>query len=475
MVIILYISISLLFALGIFLLKNNLSNYIFISLFLVLQWGFSFYEYSHLNEIQLTYFNPDSFGIILLFVLTVICTTSFYYSIIYFKHNNDSPRAVSLYYSALILLIMALSCAYLGNHIAIVWIFIEITTLSSSVLIYHTRTGKALEATWKYVFISSVSLALIFVGILFLSLATKEAKIGNMFYSDLLKNALKLDEFWVKATFLFVFTGFTVKAGLAPMYTVGIDAKDKSPSPASALLSSVVMNAGFIGIFRLYEIVYNTNVRSWAVMVMIISGITSVFIAAAYMVRVKSYKRMFAYSSVEHMGLIILGIASGGIGFLGAILHLILHSFSKAAMFYQTGSIFRVIKSKFIKDAGNYFENNLFGSLVLILGFFIITAIPPSGMFITEFLIFRSLFEASLLWILIIIGILLSFIIWSMGDSIFKLLFRHHNNEDNPKPEKIKFYETLPQLLLLLAVIYLGFNPPQVLMTLIQQALINLK
>jgi hydrogenase-4 component F len=211
----------------------------------------------------------------------------------------------------------------------------------------------------------------------------------------------------MKLAFLFIFTGFTAKAGLVPMYTAGIDAKDKAPYPAAALLASVLMNAGFTGIYRFYEITSHTSIYGWTNKIMLISAILSVFVATVYMLRVKNIKRMMAYSGVEHMGLVMLGMAAGGIGYYAAILHLILHSFAKPALFFQFGQIYRTYGSKSVYDIGYYFRYNITGAMVLLFAFFVITAMPPSGMFVSEFLIFKSLFVSGHLWVLILVMIFL--------------------------------------------------------------------
>ena len=183
-------------------------------------------------------------------------------------------------------------------------------------------------------------------------------------------NAASLNVFWLKLAFLFIFTGFTAKAGLVPMYTAGIDAKDNAPYPAAALLASVLMNVGFIGIFRFYEITSHTAIFSWTNKIVLISALLSVFVAAVYMLRVKNIKRMMAYSGVEHMGIVMLGLAAGGIGYYAAILHLVLHSFAKPALFFQFGQIYRTYGSKSVYDVGNYFRYNMTGALVLLISFF---------------------------------------------------------------------------------------------------------
>jgi hydrogenase-4 component F len=467
-----YLILSLLITVSVFLFRNRKITVSLVVLFVLLQWTLTVYEYLTLNTVQFLYFTPDAIGIILLAVMSVLASTSFLYSFIYLNSRGDSPKVMAIYLSALILLITAISTAYLANHVAIAWILVEITTLSSSVLIYHRRTERSLEGSWKYIFICSVSVSLIFMGILFLGLASQQAKAGELFYSNLIIHAKYLDEFWLKGAFLFIFAGYTAKVGLFPMYTAGIDAKDKAPSPASAIFSSALMNVGFIGIFRMYGIAARTNIHHWASSVLIISSLLSLIIAAAYMLRVRSFKRMFAYSSVEHMGIAVVGLSMGTLGIFGSILHIIFHSFTKAGLFYQYGAVNRVIKSKFISDAGEYFENNTPGALVLLLGFFMVTAIPPSGMFISEYYIFRSLFENGYLWLMIVFAVLITVIIWALGENIFRLLFyrppAHKNN--NEIIEKISVWESVPQFALMAGVIYLGLNPPDFLIELINQA-----
>ena len=454
--------------------RNKILNYSLAGIFIVLQWIFAVYEYNHLNTEELGYFFPDSLAVIFLFVLSIISIPVFYHSYIYFKHNRDIPRERGIYHSATVLLLASLSCAYLASHIGVSWIFIELTTLSASALIYHRRNMRTLEGTWKYIFVCSISITLVFIGILFLTLALQEVGLKNLSYSALMEKAPSLNVFWLKLAFLFIFTGFTAKAGLVPMYTAGIDAKDKAPSPAGAMFASVLMNVGFFGIFRFYEIISHTSIYNWSNKIILISGTLSVFVATVYMLRVKNLKRMLAYSGVYHMGLVVIGLASGGIGRYAAILHLVLHSLAKPALFFQTGPIYRIYKSKSIYDIGNYFKYNISGALVLLFAFFIVTAMPPSGMFVSEFLIFRSMFESGNWWTLALILLLLTLIIWSFGKNIFKILFTTPVGFNEENVQKIPAIESLSQFILLIMVIYLGLNPPAEFVNLINAAISNL-
>ncbi|NCQ58797.1 MAG: hypothetical protein GW794_13310, partial [Flavobacteriales bacterium] len=263
-------------------------NYILVAIFLVLQWLFTIYEYNHKNFEEYSYFLPDAIGVLLLFTISIIAIPAFYHSYVFFSKNEDIPRNRAMYYAAMVVLIFALSLAYLSNHIAVTWIFVEMTTLSASALIYHRRNLRTLEGTWKYIFVCSISITFVFIGILFLSIAVQEVGESDLTFTSLIQRASELDTFWLRLAFIFIFTGYTAKIGLVPMYTAGIDAKDKAPSPAGALLSSVLMNVGFIGIFRFYEITAQTTLFSWTNNIIMISAVLSIFIATVYMIKVKN-------------------------------------------------------------------------------------------------------------------------------------------------------------------------------------------
>jgi hydrogenase-4 component F len=371
----------------------------------------------------------------------------------------------------LIGLITAVGASYLSNHIAVTWIFAEITTLSASALIYHHRNKLALEGTWKYVFICAISITFVFIGILFLSLSLDRAGSDDLSFQNLLANKDKLNPFWLRLAFLFIFTGFTAKLGLVPMFTAGIDAKDVAPAPAGALFASVVMNMGFVGIFRTYIVIAHTNLLQWANIVIGIAAFLSLFIATVYMIKVKNIKRMLAYSGIEHMGLVMLGIAAGGIGYYAAILHMILHALVKSSLFFQYSQLYRVFQSKSIYYVGNYFKYNTTGAIVLLLGFISATAMPPSGLFVSEFLIFKSLFDSHLIWVLILVLLLLTMIIWAFGKNIFKILFIPPVDFDETQVPKTNPWESLSQFILLGGAIYLGFNPPADFVKLIQDSI----
>ncbi|MBW6492482.1 MAG: hypothetical protein K0B15_14960 [Lentimicrobium sp.] len=454
-----------------FIINNKQAVYSLLAVFLALQSWFTIHAFYNAGNTELAYFTYDSLGIILLITLSIIAIPAAIHSWIYIENHKENPRQRSIYLSALVLLITAIGAGYLSNHIAVIWIFTELTTLSAAALIYHHRNKLALEGTWKYVFICAISITFIFIGILFLSISLQHAGSTDLSYKNLYTNSENLNPFWLRLAFLFIFTGFTAKLGLVPMFTAGIDAKDKAPAPVGALLASVLMNLGFVGIFRFYIVIANSPLLDWARLVVGSAALLSLFVATVYMLKVKNIKRMLAYSGIEHMGLVMLGLAAGGIGYYAAILHVVLHAFVKSSMFFQYNQLYRVFQSKSIYHVGNYFKYNTTGAMVLLLGFISATAMPPSGLFVSEFLIFRSLFDAGQIFILILALLLLSMIIWVFGKNIFKMLFIPPVGFDDSNVTKISPWESVTQFVLLAAAVYLGLNPPVAFVQLIQDSI----
>jgi hydrogenase-4 component F len=465
-----YLIIAFVIAGILFVNRNTTLNYLLVIFFGILQTGFTIYVCSHYKNSVLEYFTFDSLGLLLLMTLSIITIPALFHSYLYIKRHAETPQSRAIYFSAIVILLTSISAAYLANHIAVIWIFTEMTTLSASMLIYHHRNKLALEGTWKYVFICAISITFVFIGILFLSLSLQHAGSNDLSFANLMAYKDQLNPFWLRLAFLFIFTGFTAKLGLVPMYTAGIDAKDKAPAPAGALLSSVLMNLGFVGIFRFYAIVAHTSLFHWANMIIFIAAFLSIFVATVYMTKVMNIKRMFAYSSIEHMGIVMLGIAAGGVGYYAAILHIILHSFVKSGLFFQFNQLYRTFQSKSIQYVGNYFKYSPTGAIVLLLGFISATAMPPSGLFVSEFLIFRSLFEGNYIILLILVLVLLTIVIWAFGKNILKILFLPVQGQDETKIPKINPWESLTQYILFFTAIWLGLNPPSIFVQLIQDA-----
>lgn len=405
--------------------RNKLVARALATLFFVGQWSLTGLMFAAEVFPQSDFFQVDSLAKLLTLVISIVTTAAVCHSNAYIVQNerdkDDAVRAQSL--AAMMVITMALTMASVSAHLAVTWIFVEITTLCASALIFYRRTQASIEATWKYVFACSVSLVLVYVGILFASISMGEFAVEGLSFAALKAHAGSLDKFWLSLSFIFVFVGYTAKMGLVPMFTAGIDAKDAAPAPAAAVLSSVVMNAGFVGFYRFYSVVTLTEAFPWARMVVLVTGVLSIFVAAVYLVKVHNVKRLFAYSSVEHIGVVAVGVACGGVGVYAAILHLVLHSFAKSAIMMHVGNLFRVFGTKEMNKMGRYIDKSHTGSAILIIGLLCITAMPPSGLFMTELMVFKSLISAHMWVVLAIVAILLCTIVWAMSRDTFSILF----------------------------------------------------
>jgi hydrogenase-4 component F len=259
--------------------------------------------------------------------------------------------------------------------------------------------------------------------------------------------------------------------GLFPMHTVTIDAHSVAPPPISALISTTLMNVGFLAIFRVYTLFASSSILPFMNSVLILSGLLSLLVAAGYMLKAKHLKRMLAYSSLENMGLVAIAIGVGGYGYYAALLLLVLHSLTKSGLFYQMGQLSRVLHTFKLDECGKYMELYPAGALVLLLGMVCILAIPPSGLFISEFMIFKGLVLNDKWFVLIIAIILLCFVIYAMSTRIMHILFSNSRNEGDSKvSDKVNPVESVTQFVLLGIVIIMCFYQPPFLVDLINQS-----
>lgn len=471
MIISLYLISALCLGGIIIIFRNRIVNQLVTLIFFGAELGISIYAFRNLGAEDSVYFRFDSIGVILSMVLTLLLFATFYHSRIYFQRHPSSKRNESIYYMSLIFLAASMTAAYFAEHLGVLWACIEATTLSVAYLIYHERTEHCIEATWKYIFVSSIGIAIAFAGILFLGMAAHDKGVKDLDLSQIIAIAGEMDPLLLKISFVLVLTGYSAKMGLFPLHTIAVDAHAVAPPPISALISTALMNVGFLGIYRVYLIIAQTDSLPWAQNVLMIAGMFSIFVASVQLLKVKHFKRMFAFSSAEHMGIIAIALAAGGIGYYAAILHLILHSLVKSSLFYQIGQTNSIYHSYWIRDSGRQIKLNPIGSIVMIIAFISITAMPPSGLFITEFMIFKSLFVAKQYFIVAVLFFLLSIIIYVFGKNLLHLLY--YSGEETRKIESVKVnkMETATQFVFLGLAIYLGFHPPVFLDSLIKGAI----
>jgi len=465
-----YFFLSALIAGGVYFMPNRLVRLGLVCVFLGIQIALTIYGFTHIDTEDSEFFVFDRAGLLCLSILTLLSITSFYHSISYSHYHKMLVKHESMYFAFFVLFVVALTGANLTNHLGALWTLIEASTLTVAVLIYHERTKQAVEATWKYIFLCSIGISLAFAGILFLAAEAANHGVSDLRFSDLQAHASNFAPTWVKIAFLLMVTGLSVKLGVFPFHTASINAQTTAPQPINALLSTVLKNTSLLAVFRVYHIVSQTQAATWASHLLLLTGILSLLVAALQFSRVVHMPRMLGYSGVEHFGLILLGIGAGGLGYYAAFLHLLLHSLAKASLFYQNGQIHRYFLSFRINRLGNYLRINPIGGLVVILSLLGIMAMPPSGLFISELLIFKALFTNGFMPIAIIASILLLFVLYFFTKNILHLLYDTADQEMVMKEVKTSPWESVTQLILLGLMIAAGFFQPPFLVNLIEMA-----
>jgi len=296
------------------------------------------------------------------------------------------------------------------NSAGLYWIAIELTTLVSTFLVAFERTAESIEAAWKYIIIVSAGISLALLGtVLFYWAGTFVlGPTYDMTWAALRGAAPRMDKALLLLAFLLVLIGYGTKVGLAPMHTWLPDAHSEGPTPVSALLSGALLNTAMIGIVRYLAIVDAGAPGPGPRIVLVVLGVVSLLIAALFIVRQEGVKRLMAYSSVEHMGVMALGFGFGGpLGVAGALYHMLNHSLNKSLMFFGAGSMMRSYETKDItgiREVGRRFP--VFGALWLA-GAVAITGAPPFGLFASEFTVLRAGLLTSSAWAAIVMAVLL--------------------------------------------------------------------
>ncbi len=328
------------------------------------------------------------------------------------KRKNFSNEAV--FSGCFLLFLSTMTIVIASQHLAVLWVGIEATTLASAPLIYFHRTKRSLEATWKYLLICSVGIAVALLGIFFLAVANNNRQ--EVLLIKMIKNAREINIPWLKAAFLLLFVGYGTKMGLAPFHTWLPDAHSEAPSVVSALLSGALLNCAFLGILRIYQICIAAGLQAYCQEIFIIFGLLSVLFAAVFILGQSDYKRMLAYSSVEHMGIITLGIGLGGSAVLGAMVNMLGHSLTKAGLFFVAGNILSFFGTKKISEIKGLISGKMHWSGVLwLVGFLLITGMPLSGIFWGKFIILKEALFQGHYWITFIFLIALAIVFIGMA------------------------------------------------------------
>ncbi|MBO0715801.1 MAG: hydrogenase 4 subunit F, partial [Rhizobiales bacterium] len=318
---------------------------------------------------------------------------------------------VRFYHAMYQVLMFAMNLALIANNIGLMWVAIELATLTTVMMVGLYRTHEALEAAWKYFILGSVGIALALFGTILVYMAARPV-IGEgldaMVWSVLVVHAGAFDPALLDVAFVFLLLGYGTKIGLAPLHAWLPDAHAEGPTPISAVLSGLLLNVALYALLR-FKMLLAVNPATIAPgPLMVTLGLVSLVFAAFMLYRRRDIKRMFAYSSIEHMGIITFAFGMGGpLANFAGLLHMTMHSLTKSAIFFAVGHIAQVKGTQRIADMGGLTESHPVLGWTLILGVVAIAGLPPLGIFTSEFLVVSSTFaRAPVLALVLVFGIL---------------------------------------------------------------------
>lgn len=400
------------------------------------------------------FFTFDTAGTFFYLLMAVVATFVALHSERYLR--DDDLKTYRVYFALLMMLTTAITGVYFADNMAVTWILMEATTLSAAGIIYHRRSEASLEATWKYLFVCSTGIAIAYLGILMLSAAVQNQSLD---YAALRTMVADGNPLYLKTAFLLILTGYSCKMEIFPLYTIGVDANFAAPAPASALISTGLVNAGFLAIFRIYRLFAASEVFDWVRHVMILIGVLSLAVGALFLRRTNNYKRFLSYSTVENMGIAAIGLGVGGIGAWAAILHVACHTLIKSSLFLQMAVVRQIYNGYRINRIGDYININRIGAIGMIVGMVAVLAFPPSPLFVSELMILSQTLADGAWWLAAVIVLLLCIVIYSICYRIIKLCYQP--NQDELHLSKIDSRLSYSALTLLAAALVAGFWQPE--------------
>lgn len=420
-------------------------------------------------------FYIDSLGAVVLLPISIVGFVSVLYSKNYMGRQYDiglvDDKHIVRYYQGLSVFLLSMLVVPITNNLGVMWVTVEATTLISVLLIMLYFKENAIEAAWKYLIIATVGLSFALIGTVFFYYANIPAGSSEdaMNWTGMVHNSKLFDPSLVKIAFVFIIVGYGTKAGLAPMHTWLPDAHSEAPTPVSALLSGVLLNCALYGIIRFHIVTSGTLGPAFSNQLLVILAVVSIGIAAASIYFQKDMKRMLAYSSVEHMGIISLGIGFGSmLGIYGAILQLINHALAKPLMFFASGTISQKYETKVMSKIKGIIRIMPVTGTLFLIGGFALVGMPPFSIFLSEFLVLGAGFQSGQFLVTIIV---ISFLIIT-----FAVFLRHlikmtvGNPMTEMKKDDMGKLAIVPMVILASLVIMFGFYIPEQLQTLVHNA-----
>ena len=360
----------------------------------------------------------DDLNVVFILLNTFVGFTTSAFSASYIGHELDTgrltPGYLRFYHVMFQLMLFGMNLALIANNIGLMWVAVELATLTTVVMVGIYRTHEAIEAAWKYFILGSVGIALALFGTILVYLAARPVigeGVDAMVWTVLITRAHDFDPALLNIAFIFLLLGYGTKVGLAPMHAWLPDAHAEGPTPISAVLSGLLLNVALYALLR-FKMLLAANPGAIAPgPLMITLGLISLIFAAFMLYRRRDIKRMFAYSSIEHMGITVFAFGMAGpLGNFAGLLQMTMHSLTKSAIFFSVGHVTQVKGTQRIAEMGGLTATHPVLGWGLIAGVAAIAGLPPFGVFTSEFLVVTSTFAREpLLATLFVFGLLISF------------------------------------------------------------------
>ncbi|HEX7614323.1 MAG TPA: proton-conducting transporter membrane subunit [Thermoanaerobaculia bacterium] len=406
------------------------------------------------------WFAADPLGRLILLVVSVLFTLCALYGVGYLRVRKERPNLV---FCVCLLTFLSMTTAItLAQQLAVVWVAVEGATLSTAVLIYFNQNARSLEAAWKYLMIGSVGIALALLGSLFVAYAALHGASGDesLLFAALLEHASGLSRPWLRAGFVLLVVGYGTKMGLAPMHTWKPDAYGEAPGIIGALLAGGMTNCAFLALLRVYRVMQAAGEGAFARELFLGFGLVSMAVAAAFMAGQRDFKRMLAYSSVEHMGILVIGIGVGGIALVGALLHVINNALTKVVLFLSAGNIHRAYGSKTIDKVSGALRRVPLSGALFLAGFLAITGSPPFGPFISEFTILSGAMSGRHFVVAALYLVFLVIIFIGMGATVLAVVQGPVSAAGGTTDFRDTFWRVAPMMAALTMVLAMGIWIP---------------
>jgi hydrogenase-4 component F len=372
----------------------------------------------------------DDFNIYLVTLTTFVAFTTSIFSASYIGHElatgRLTPTFLRFYHALYQAMIGAMNVALLANNIGLLWVGVEVATLSTVMMVGMYRTPEAIEAAWKYFILGSVGIGLAFFGTILVYVVAQDVLgegLQAMAWDSMRANAAKFDPGLLSLAFVFILVGYGTKVGLAPFHAWLPDAHAEGPTPISAVLSGLLLNVALYALLRFKMLLAAAPTAFNVGMIMMALGLISVVFAAFMLYRRRDIKRLFAYSSIEHMGIMTFAFGIGGpIANFAGLLHMTLHSLTKSAIFFAVGHVAQVKGTQRIAEIRGLSSTHPVLAVGLAMGVIAIAGLPPFGIFLSEFMLVTSTFvRQPALAIVLVLGLLIAFgaLILRLQDVLF--------------------------------------------------------